>query len=134
MIRGKITSWKDDRYFGFITFETHKTGIFVHGREIALDQGEMPSVGMIVEYLHDTDRLGRQRVVNVKVIRDERPYVRRPGEGRVYQTRVMHAKQPVEFEPAALRRDRERHRNFRARREMRERAERLWSQPGADEV
>jgi cold shock CspA family protein len=70
MIRGKITSWKDDRYFGFITSETHKTGIFVHGREIALDQGEMPSVGMIVEYLHDTDRLGRERAVNVKVIRD----------------------------------------------------------------
>jgi hypothetical protein len=47
---------------------------------------------------------------------------------------MMHAEQPVEFEPSALQRDRERHRDLRTRREMRERAERSWSQPGADDV
>jgi hypothetical protein len=44
---------------------------------------------------------------------------------------VMHAEQPVEFEPSALRPDRERHRDTRSRREMRARAERVFRIPGA---
>jgi hypothetical protein len=53
---------------------------------------------------------------------------------RLFQpTRVMRAEEPVEFEPAALRRDRGRRRDLRARREMRERAERVFWIPGADD-
>jgi hypothetical protein len=72
---------------------------------------------MEVEHDADTDKQGRPRAVNVQIIRDELPYVQRPGERRQYPTRVMHAVQPVEFEPSALQRDRERHRDLRARRD-----------------
>jgi hypothetical protein len=51
----------------------------------------------------------------------------------VYQTRQLRAERPVEFEPSALTRDRERHRDLRTRRDSgaAERA-RIWSHPGAD--
>jgi hypothetical protein len=72
---------------------------------------------MEVEYDTDNDKQGRPRAVNVRVVRDEQPYVQRPGERRQCQTRVMHAERSVELEPAALTRDRARHRDFRARRD-----------------
>jgi hypothetical protein len=61
----------------------------------------------------------RVQAVNARIIRDAMPYVWRPGEGRVYSTRAVRAELPVEFEPSALQRDRERHRDLRTRREMR---------------
>jgi hypothetical protein len=89
---------------------------------------------MAVEYETDADKQGRPRAVNVRVERDGEPYLWRPGEARVYQTRQLYAEQPVEFESSALRRDRERHRDLRTRRDRRAQAERLFTIPGADGV
>jgi hypothetical protein len=77
---------------------------------------------MEVEYQTDTNKQGRPRAINVRVVRDAKPYVQR-GDARVYVA------------PAALARDRERQpRDFSRRSDLRRRAERLWSHPGADGI
>ncbi|HEX4616521.1 MAG TPA: cold shock domain-containing protein, partial [Stellaceae bacterium] len=104
-MRGKFKTFDTQKGFGFISAPEFSGNIFAHTKSIHLPPGEFPSAGDECTFDVAEDRQGRPRAVNVRVIRDEQPYTQRPGEARVYQTRVMHAKQPVEFEPAALTRD-----------------------------
>jgi hypothetical protein len=83
---------------------------------------------MLVEYHTDTEKHGRPRAVNVRVVRDEQPHVWRPGERRQYDTRHLTAEQPP---IAAIERDRARGRHARRDRGAAER-DRIWSN-NADE-
>jgi cold shock CspA family protein len=136
MHRGKFKMFDTQKGFGFIAAPEFPDNIFAQTKSIWLPPSEFPAAGDECTFDVGEDRLGRPVANDVRITRDERPYVQRPGERRVYVTTVMHAEPgPVEFgEPSALARDRERHRDFRARREMRARAERIFTIHGADEV
>jgi cold shock CspA family protein len=135
-----------DKNYGFIRPETahpasRDANLFVHGSAVL----EAPGIGLqkgdTVEFQTDHDRTGRPRAVNVRLIKPDR---------QRYPTRHLTAEQPPEprpyfqrgdarrvyVEPAALDRDRERvhPRDHNRRADLRRRAERLWSHPGADEV
>jgi cold shock CspA family protein len=129
--KGKITKWLDDRGFGFVTSEAHPSGIFLHCSSVWSEPGEALSVGTEVEYDTDTDKHGRPRAINVRLVRPEpdecAPYVQRPGERRQYDTRHLTAEHPP---IAAIERDRARGRHARRDSGAAER-ERIWSN-GAD--
>jgi cold shock CspA family protein len=127
-MRGKFKMFDTQKGFGFISAPEFRGNIFAHTKSIWLQPGEFPREGDECTFDVGEDRLGRPCAVNVRVIRDELPYVQRPGEARVYPTRVLRAERSVEFEPAAIERDRQRHRNMRARRDSgAAERDRIWS-------
>jgi cold shock CspA family protein len=146
MYRGKFKMFNTQKGFGFIFAPEFPGNIFTHTKSIWLSPGEFPCEGDECTFDVGSDRLGRSVANNVRITRraepaepqryqprDERPYVQRPGERRQYSTRQLRAEQPVEFEPSALRRDRDRHRDLRTRRDRgAAERERIWSHPGAD--
>jgi cold shock CspA family protein len=123
-MKGTIITWNGERYFGFVQSLEFKDGLFFHGSSVLEPPGTELAKGIAVEFQTDHDRTGRPRAINVRVV----------GQVSSEETR-----------PAALDRDRHRHREFRDRRDERqryetavmtprERAERLWTHGGADEV
>ncbi|WP_455383781.1 DUF1294 domain-containing protein [Acidihalobacter prosperus] len=63
-MKGKITSWNDERGFGFISPEDGGERVFVHARALK-QQGRRPAVGDAVRYALGKDQRGRPRAERV---------------------------------------------------------------------
>jgi cold shock CspA family protein len=108
MYRGKFKMLNNEKGWGFITAPEFPSNIFCHTKSIWLPPGEYPSPGDECTFDVGHDSLGRPVANNVQITR-RAPAVADPG--RQYDDRMM-----------------------TARRRVRERAEKLWHHPGADEV
>lgn len=62
--KGTITSWNDDKGFGFITSEQGSKGIFVHISAFS-NRNQRPKINLSVIYSESTDNQGRPRAVSV---------------------------------------------------------------------
>lgn len=111
-MNGTIVTWNPERYFGFIQSPESKENLFFHGSSVVEPPGTELTKGMAVEFQTDHDCTGRPRAINLRVLNSgSRPSAkptahRRDGRQR-YETAVMSPRQ---------------------------RAERLWTHGGADEV
>jgi uncharacterized membrane protein YsdA (DUF1294 family)/cold shock CspA family protein len=65
-MKGKISSWNDERGFGFITPDGGGSRVFVHVKALQR-RGRRPAVGDAVSYALGTDRRGRPRAERVVV-------------------------------------------------------------------
>jgi uncharacterized membrane protein YsdA (DUF1294 family)/cold shock CspA family protein len=65
--QGKVTSWKDDQGFGFITPNGGGEPVFLHIKAFAR-RGRRPVEGVIVTYEQATDAKGRARAENVAFV------------------------------------------------------------------
>ncbi|PLX57529.1 MAG: DUF1294 domain-containing protein, partial [Chromatiales bacterium] len=75
--KGKITSWNDDRGFGFATPLSGGKRVFVHINAFA-NRTRRPTVGQVVTYAISTDRQGRPCAANATLAGDRpRPAKRR---------------------------------------------------------
>ena len=70
--QGKITSWKDDQGFGFITTNSCNDRIFVHISAFK-NRKRRPAANEIVTYDAETDPKGRMRAENVAFVGDYSP-------------------------------------------------------------
>jgi uncharacterized membrane protein YsdA (DUF1294 family)/cold shock CspA family protein len=61
---GKITSWKDDRGFGFITPKSGGKSIFIHINDFSKSHNR-PTLDLDVTYNLSTDSKGRRCAINV---------------------------------------------------------------------
>jgi len=61
---GKITSWNDDKGFGFITPKSGGKTIFIHINDFSKNH-KRPTQGLSVNYNLSTDSIGRRCAVNV---------------------------------------------------------------------
>lgn len=74
--RGKITFWKDEKGYGFITPASGEKEVFVHINSFA-NRSRSPGIGQLVEFNLSTDTKGRPCAVRVnrpreKLTRDKR--------------------------------------------------------------
>ena len=136
MYRGKFKMFNTQKGFGFISSLEFPGNIFTHTNRIWRPPGEFPSGGDECTFDVGSDRYSRPVATNVQITRRVEDHAARvqhlEPERRQYQTRVMHAERPIEFEPSAVERDRQRHRGLRAQRDKRAQAERLFTIPGAN--
>ena len=65
--QGRLTVWKDDRGFGFITSDGGGEQVFVHVAAFA-EGGPMPSGGERVSYELRTDQRGRPQAAEVRLV------------------------------------------------------------------
>jgi uncharacterized membrane protein YsdA (DUF1294 family)/cold shock CspA family protein len=63
-VKGKISTWNDERGFGFISPEDGGERVFVHARALKR-QGRRPAVGDAVSYALGKDQRGRPRAERV---------------------------------------------------------------------
>jgi uncharacterized membrane protein YsdA (DUF1294 family)/cold shock CspA family protein len=76
--KGRISGWKDDRGFGFITSSTDGSQTFVHISSFA-NRSRRPSENDLVTYTLAADPRGRARAVRVEFVGDP---TRRTPNGR----------------------------------------------------
>jgi len=62
--KGKITSWRSDKGFGFITPSSGEKQVFVHISEFA-DRNSRPQINQAVTFSLSTDKQGRPCAVGV---------------------------------------------------------------------
>src|SRR5688572_1858253 len=67
--KGRISGWKDDRGFGFITSSTGGSQTFVHISSFA-NRSRRPSENDLVTYALAADSRGRARAVQVEFVGD----------------------------------------------------------------
>jgi uncharacterized membrane protein YsdA (DUF1294 family)/cold shock CspA family protein len=65
--QGKITTWKDDQGFGFITPNLGGKEVFVHIKAFA-NRGQRPALNQIVSFELDQDHQGRPRALQVRQV------------------------------------------------------------------
>lgn len=63
--QGRITTWNDDKGFGFITRNGDGPSTFVHVRAFA-DRQRGPAIGALVTYAMGRDEKGRPRALDVR--------------------------------------------------------------------
>ena len=63
--KGKITSWRSDKGFGFITPDSGAKQVFVHISQLA-DRNTRPKINQMVTFSLSTDKQGRPCAVRVK--------------------------------------------------------------------
>ncbi len=68
-VKGKITSWNDDRGFGFATPMGGGKRVFIHINAFT-NRARRPEVGEVVTYAISTDRQGRPRAANATLAGD----------------------------------------------------------------
>ena len=83
--QGKITNWKDDRGFGFITPTSGGSQVFVHIKSFSNRQ-RRPVGAELVTYELTTDKNGRPQGKNVKFVGDLTPRPSTPGPGVISLT------------------------------------------------
>ena len=66
--QGKITSWKDEQGFGFITPNGDGPAVFVHIKSFS-DRSSRPLAGIVVTYELTTNEKGQPRAANVAFVR-----------------------------------------------------------------
>ena len=62
--KGKITFWKGNKGYGFITPDSGEKQVFVHINEFA-DKSQRPRINQLVSFSLSTDKQGRPCAVNV---------------------------------------------------------------------
>jgi cold shock CspA family protein len=62
--KGKITFWKGNKGYGFITPDSGEKQVFVHINEFA-DKNQRPRINQLVSFSLSTDKQGRPCAVNV---------------------------------------------------------------------
>jgi uncharacterized membrane protein YsdA (DUF1294 family)/cold shock CspA family protein len=80
--KGKITFWKDEKGFGFITPSSGEKQVFVHTNSF-INSGRSPRVGQLVEFSLSTDRQGRPCAIRVTRPREKLPRDKR-NDKRIY--------------------------------------------------
>jgi len=80
--QGKITNWKDDHGFGFITPNGGGPEVFVHIKSFS-SRGRRPKGDEIVTYELTTNRKGQPRAENVAFVGELAPSRSRPATGTV---------------------------------------------------
>ena len=83
--QGRITSWKDDQGFGFITPRGGGPQIFVHIKSFSR-QARRPECGEIVTYELATNDKGQARAENTAIVGDRAPIRKSSKSGIVPQT------------------------------------------------
>jgi uncharacterized membrane protein YsdA (DUF1294 family)/cold shock CspA family protein len=78
--RGRITNWKDDQGFGFVTPSVGGSQVFVHIKSFSNRQ-RRPVGGELVTYERKTDSIGRLRGENVAFVGDRTVQSSSPGPG-----------------------------------------------------
>lgn len=66
--QGRITSWKDEQGFGFITPNGGGSSVFVHVKSFA-DRGDRPAAGDIVTYRLSANDKGQPRAEDAAIVR-----------------------------------------------------------------
>lgn len=69
-LKGKLSSWNDEKGFGFISPETGTRQIFVHIKSFS-NRRRRPELNQVVTYLQSTDAQGRPRAENVSLVGDK---------------------------------------------------------------
>ena len=82
--QGKITSWKDEQGFGFITPNGNGPAVFVHIKSFS-DRSSRPLAGNVVTYELTANEKGQPRAANVAFVRvgRSRQATARPGNKSV---------------------------------------------------
>jgi uncharacterized membrane protein YsdA (DUF1294 family)/cold shock CspA family protein len=82
-LHGSVSTWNDERGFGFVKSEDGTRSTFVHISAFPKD-GPRPAVGDRISYLVETTRAGKTKATGVKFIRGSRTAVlsRPPRTGR----------------------------------------------------
>ena len=70
--KGKITSWNDDKGFGFITPVTGTKQVFVHIKAFG-NRNRRPGINQVVTYTLSADKQGRPRAINATLAGDRLP-------------------------------------------------------------
>ena len=123
---GSVKFFHWNKGYGFLLCPTLGEDVFVGAHSVALPPGEYLHTGQVVTFDLGKDSDSRPRAENVRLLGQEpgapaddaRPYIEYPARRRRYLTTDMAAEDPP---------------SGRAPR-VRERAERLFVIPGADEV
>jgi cold shock CspA family protein len=116
MYKGKFTRFDVSRGFGFISCAEFPDGIFAHVNNIQVAPSEYPATGDAAEFDVAPGRDRRDQAINVRILSRRAP--------------VASVSSPSE--PTAIERDRQRHRDFRARRDRgAAERDRVWSKAGA---
>ena len=71
-IKGKLTSWNDEKGFGFITPMAGGKQIFIHINAFS-NRNRRPVVGEIVTYTQSSDKQGRPRAIKATLTGDKLP-------------------------------------------------------------
>ena len=70
--KGKITTWNDEKGFGFITPSTGGKQLFVHIKAFS-NRDRRPQINQMVTYSLSTDKHGRPRAINATLAGDRLP-------------------------------------------------------------
>lgn len=70
--KGKITSWKDEKGFGFITPSAGGKQVFVHIKAFA-NRNRRPQINQVVTYTLSSDKKGRPCAINATLAGDRLP-------------------------------------------------------------
>jgi len=70
--KGKITSWNDDKGFGFITPVAGGKQVFVHVKAFG-NRNRRPGINQVVTYTLSADKQGRPRAINATLAGDRLP-------------------------------------------------------------
>jgi len=64
--KGKITSWNDEKGFGFITPSSGGKQVFIHIKELS-NRSQRPEINQVVSYAMSTDKQGRPCAIEAKL-------------------------------------------------------------------
>ena len=71
-IKGKITTWNDEKGFGFITPNRSSKQVFVHVK-VFTHRNRRPAIGQAVSYELSADKQGRPRAIKVTLAGSPQP-------------------------------------------------------------
>ena len=66
-IKGKITTWNDEKGFGFITPNAYGKQVFIHISAFS-NRNRRPEINQLVTYVSSTDKQGRPRAENATLV------------------------------------------------------------------
>jgi uncharacterized membrane protein YsdA (DUF1294 family)/cold shock CspA family protein len=78
--KGKLTSWNEERGFGFITPMAGGKQIFIHVKAFS-NRNRRPVVGQIVTYESSSDKQGRPRAIKATLTGDKLPKKAKRSQG-----------------------------------------------------
>ena len=79
-ITGKITTWNDEKGFGFISPNVGGKQVFVHIKAFS-NRNQRPEINQIVTYTLSADSLGRPCATNASMADDKAPQGRKSNNG-----------------------------------------------------
>ena len=76
-IKGKVTSWNDEKGFGFVEPCSGGKKVFIHIKALS-NRGRRPEIGRLVTYTLSTDKQGRPCAVKATLAGDRLPQKTKP--------------------------------------------------------